>query len=290
MNAVREAAAPRAGARVSLKSSRELGWNGFGAELVGISAGSHRVPGSAMHRVGVHVGAPVRAHCVCDGTRLARLQAEGDADVIPAGLDGVWTDDGDCTILSVSFEDHFVRATAQQLSRGSARWAIRPRLQLRDARLQHLAWALRAELEAGAASDPLFAESVATAMVVRLLDGAPPSPPTRRALLAPRVAARVIDYIEGHLDERLTLAELAALAELSTPHFKALFRATVGLPVHQYVVRRRVERARTLLEKGALSVTQVALETGFAHPSHMAHWMNRVLGVTPRDVVRTRGA
>jgi AraC family transcriptional regulator len=58
------------------------------------------------------------------------------------------------------------------------------------------------------------------------------------------------------------------------------------MPVHQYVVQRRVERARTLLLQGRLSASQVALETGFAHQSHMAHWMNRLLGVTPRELAR----
>ncbi|MBV8260851.1 MAG: helix-turn-helix transcriptional regulator, partial [Paraburkholderia sp.] len=84
-----------------------------------------------------------------------------------------------------------------------------------------------------------------------------------------------------HLDERLTLEALAVLVDLSVPHFKALFRETLGMPVHQYVVRRRVERARVLLVEGRLSLSQVALEAGFAHQSHMAHWMTRLLGTTP---------
>ncbi|CAM2169337.1 AraC family transcriptional regulator [Paraburkholderia sacchari] len=285
MNAVLENAIAPAAGRVALKSSSALGWRGFGAQMLAISAGRHRIPGTAYHRVGVHFGAPVRANCVCDGRRLARMQAEGDADVIPAGLDGVWTDDADCTVLSIRLEDAFVRTIAEQLVRKPDTAAITPRLQLRDARVQHLAWALRAELDAGEASDPLYAESIGTALAVRLLDAAEPLQ-ARRAVLAPRLAARVTDYIESHLDARLTLTELAALVDVSVPHFKVLFRGTLGMPVHQYVVRRRVERARALLRKGGLNATQVALEVGFAHQSHLAHWMRRVLGVTPRELMR----
>ncbi|WP_028222700.1 helix-turn-helix domain-containing protein [Paraburkholderia oxyphila] len=290
MNAVLEDAIAPAVGRVTLASSDALDWRGFGAQMLAISAGRHRIPGTAYHRVGVHFGAPVRAHCACDGLRLARIQAEGDADVVPAGLDGVWTDDADCTVLSIRLEDTFVREIAGQLVRKPGTATIQPRLQMRDARLQHLAWALRAELEAGEASDPLYAESIGTAIAVRLLDAAGPLEARRVAVLAPRLAARVTDYIESHLDARLTLAELAALVELSVPHFKVLFRATLGMPVHQYVVRRRVERAKTLLLKGGLNATQVALEVGFAHQSHLAHWMNRVLGVTPREIMRERAA
>jgi len=60
----------------------------------------------------------------------------------------------------------------------------------------------------------------------------------------------------------------------------------MGMPVHQYVVRRRVERARTLLLAGRLPLSQIALETGFSHQSHMTSCMKRILGVTARQVRR----
>ncbi|WP_144154719.1 helix-turn-helix domain-containing protein, partial [Paraburkholderia sp. BCC1885] len=97
-------------------------------------------------------------------------------------------------------------------------------------------------------------------------------------------AMRVVDYIDAHLDRSLTLAELAEVAGLSVPHFKLLFRRTFGTPVHRFVVEKRVERAKRLLLQGKLPVSQVALDCGFAHASHMAHWMKRMLGVTPREV------
>jgi AraC family transcriptional regulator len=96
------------------------------------------------------------------------------------------------------------------------------------------------------------------------------------------------DHIEGNLDQRLTLSELAALLDISVPHFKVLFRETFGLPVHRYIVQRRVERAESLLLTGRLGAAQIALEAGFAHQSHMAHWMIRLLGVSPSEVVRSR--
>jgi AraC family transcriptional regulator len=276
---------PHSGTRQSLMSSASLGWSGFGAEMIGISAGTHRLPAIAQHRVGVHVGAPVRAVCRCNGQRSARIQAHGDADVVPAGLDGEWSDDANCTVLRIWFADDFVLTTLDRLGARPAHAQIRPQFQLRDARVQHLAWAMRAELEAEDASDRLYAESLCTAMIVRLAGAATPDDGKRRTL-SPRAAARVIDYIEAHLDERLTLTQLAALVELSVPHFKVLFRETMGVPVHRHVVQRRVERARVLLQQGRLSASQVALDVGFAHQSHMAHWMKRLLGVTPREIAR----
>lgn len=277
---------PYAGPRASLRSSAGRGWKGFGAELIAIPAGVHRIPASVHHRVGVHVGTPIKAHCVCGGRRLSRIQAHGDADVIPVGHDGEWTDESDCTVLRVWIGGEFAKTTFEQLGVKPSQAQIEPRLQFRDPRFQHLAWALRAELEADEKSDPLYAESLCTAMIVRLTQGAPALVEKRRTL-APRMVARVVDYIESHLDQRLTLTELAALADLSVPHFKVLFRETLGMPVHRYVIERRVERARLLLLQGSLSTSQIALETGFAHQSHMAHWMNRLLGVTPRELIRS---
>jgi AraC family transcriptional regulator len=284
MNAVTPIPQPHSGSRIALCSSKSLGWQGFGAELVNVSAGLHRMPAFRHHRVGVHVGAPVRAHCLCNERRHVRIQAHGDADVIPAGLDGQWSDDAACTIFSVWIGEEFARRTVQQLALRPGGAQLRPQFQMRDPRFQHLAWALRAELEADDASDPLYAESLCTAMVVRLIGGAPALDDKRRTL-APRTAARVIEFIDAHLDQRLTLSELAALADLSVPHFKVLFRETLGVPVHRYVVQRRVERARTLLLQGKLNASQIALDTGFAHQSHMAHWMGRLLGVTPRELL-----
>jgi AraC family transcriptional regulator len=73
---------------------------------------------------------------------------------------------------------------------------------------------------------------------------------------------------------------------VSASHFKTLFKRSTGLPVHEYVIQRRVERAKALLLRGELPASQVALEAGFAHQSHMARSMRRVLGVTPSSISR----
>ncbi|GJI90882.1 helix-turn-helix domain-containing protein [Duganella hordei] len=269
--------------RVVVRSSEGRAWDGFGAELFTVSAGLHAIAARPHHRVAVHVGAAVKAHCACDGRPSARIQTQGDVDVVPAGVDGRWNDDAGCTIFGVWMTEDFVRAATEQMSGAAGRRQLHPQLQLRDPRFVHLAWALRAELEAEAASDPLYAESLCTAMVVRLVCGEAPAD-VKQQKLGTVPAARVLDYIESNLAKRLSLSELAAVAGLSVPHFSALFRQTLNMPAHQYVVRRRVERARTLLLHTKLSMSQVALDVGFAHQSHLAHWMNRILGMTPRDV------
>lgn len=69
-------------------------------------------------------------------------------------------------------------------------------------------------------------------------------------------------------------------------YLKTLFKRSTGVPVHEYVVQRRVERAKVLLMRGELPASQVALQAGFAHQSHMARCMRRVLGVAPTALAR----
>lgn len=73
---------------------------------------------------------------------------------------------------------------------------------------------------------------------------------------------------------------------LSASHFKTVFKRSTGVTAHEYVIRRRVERAKLLLRRGDLAASAIALDAGFAHQGHMARWMRRILGVTPAAIAR----
>ena len=75
---------------------------------------------------------------------------------------------------------------------------------------------------------------------------------------------------------------MAAVARLSPYHFARQFKAATGLPPHQYVIARRVERARQLLQRrGDLSLAEVAARAGFSDQSQFSHHFKRLVGVTP---------
>jgi len=75
---------------------------------------------------------------------------------------------------------------------------------------------------------------------------------------------------------------MAAAAHLSVYHFARQFKAATGLPPHQYVIMRRVERARQLLQAGTdLSLAEVAAHAGFSDQSQFSHHFKRLVGVTP---------
>jgi AraC family transcriptional regulator len=92
----------------------------------------------------------------------------------------------------------------------------------------------------------------------------------------------VVEYIEEHLEAGPSLEQMAAVARLSVYHFARQFKAATGVPPHQYVILRRVERARHLLQAGTgLSLAEVAACAGFSDQSQFSRHFKRVVGVTP---------
>lgn len=233
------------------------------------------------HRLKVHAGAPVRGAC-----RTQRfVYTRGDLDIFPAGQSDVWEEEATNTSLVVRLAPALMRRAAEDMGLNPERAGLQPRYHFRDARIEHVAWALESEREEGHPGGLLYTESLGLALAFHLLGRYPAPLEGTHGLAGPRLK-RVTEYIEEHLDRNLSLARLSAVAGVSESHFRALFKRSTGLPVHEYVIQRRVERARTLLLRGDLPASQVALEAGFSHQSHMARCMRRVLGVTPRSLAR----
>jgi AraC family transcriptional regulator len=259
-------------------------WQGLAATLIDTHAGAVRAVARDAHWLVVHMGRPVRASCRLDGRSQTRLQCRGDVDVVPAGAEGVWQDDRASRVLLLELQPSLVRATAAQLQLDPKHAQLAPKLQLRDPRIAHLAHAVEAELAAPTPGSALYSESLAIALATRLLAHAGTAPAQSASTqpgLPRRKLLKVTEYIEANLASALTLTELASVAGLSTSHFKVLFKRSLQLSVHQYVLRHRIERARLLLETDTLTLAEIAARTGFSDQSHMARWLRRTLGTRP---------
>jgi AraC family transcriptional regulator len=146
-------------------------------------------------------------------------------------------------------------------------------------------WAVDAEVTAGGAGGPLAAESLANVLAVHLIRHVLTAPQSarRREGTLPRAKLRaVIEYVEQHLDASPTLEQIAALVRLSPYYFARQFKRATGLPPHQFVVLRRVERAKRLLQAVThLPLAEVALHAGFLDQNQFAYHFKRHVGVTP---------
>jgi len=152
--------------------------------------------------------------------------------------------------------------------------------------------AVNDELSAEGGGDHLTTESLVNVLAVQPIRNAwALRPPARRpdAALPRKKLHAVVEYIEEYLDTDLTLAQMAAAVHLSVYHFARQFKAATGMPPHQYVVTRRVERAQQLLRKSDLSLVDIAASAGFSDQSPFSTHFKRVVGVTPRQFRKSAG-
>ncbi|WP_371767901.1 helix-turn-helix domain-containing protein [Massilia sp.] len=249
-----------------------------------VPSGRFDSPVDERHVLCLHLGGPVPVSYRAGKAERQGVRLHGQFCVVPGGSSTRWTLSRPATSLLLRLAPAHLCATADDMGRGARAFDLAPAIHVRDPQIERIGWMMQAEDHDAHPGGRLFADSLASALAVRLVALQSPSRiAPARALPAWRLR-HVIDYIDAHLDQDLTLAELAAVAGFSPSHFKALFRQATATPVHRFVLERRVERARLHLLEGRLSVTEVALETGFAHPSHMARWMRRLLGRSPSQV------
>lgn len=149
--------------------------------------------------------------------------------------------------------------------------------------------AVDAEL-AGGLGGPLLAESLANVVAIHLL----------RQILSPRRLAfrrqttlsrarlcAVIDYVDEHLGGSPSLTQMAGHEDLSPTYFASQPKRSTGLAPHRYVIQRRVERVKQMLQaNGDLSLAEVALRVGFSDQSQFSLHFKRLVGVTPRQFKR----
>jgi len=163
---------------------------------------------------------------------------------------------------------------------------------VRDPMVEQLAWALLGANEIGGALGRLYADCISMALVARLLAGTGRAATTARpkvAKLAQWRLRRAVDYIDARLAEAVRLGEVASAAGLSRMHFAAQFKATTGLRPHEYLLRRRIERAQEMLVGTRMSLVDVGLSVGFQTQSHFTSVFRRFVGQPPLAWRESRG-
>lgn len=246
------------------------------------------IPARPNTTIAIHVGRSVLVECKRGGITHRGVSVHGYSDIIPAGTPSRWEMKDTDTVLLVSVAQALLKDVAEESGLDPRKIQIVNRFQTRDTKIEHIGWALKEEMETGYPNGRLYIESLAQALAVHLLNrhsSQSREVASQNGGISGRRLKQVLSYIEDNLAQDLSLQSIAEVSGLSASYFKTAFRTSVGHPVHQYVIQRRVERARSLLAAGDLPISQVALETGFAHQSHLAYHMRRVLGVTPKTIL-----
>jgi AraC family transcriptional regulator len=263
-------------------SSQDRLWSGIEAKIYETSVGSSQVGPIPHCCITMHLSAPIFSTCRADGPPVRRLQVRGDIDLLPPGSYAAWRDESETLMFAVTLHKALFCAAAQSMGINPDRIAIPPQMQVRDPHIEHIALALIAELESEDRFGRVYAESLGVALASHLL---------RRYLQRASVNVpagishsrirRVLDYMHDNISKDLSLEELAQVANVSPSHLKVVFKEAIGMPVHQYIIRHRVERAVQLIARNDLPLTEIATLVGFSNQSHMARFTRRIAGASP---------
>jgi len=174
---------------------------------------------------------------------------------------------------------------------GNAGRAIRPRLFFFDQAIWDTALKLKAEVGNSDPGSRQYADALGLVLMhelIRLERAASAATAPLRGGLPTWQQRRVMEFIEEHLAEEISLAALAEVVDLSLYHFARAFTQSFGVPPHRYHMARRIDRARGLLEKPALSVTQIGIQIGFREASSFTRAFRKFTGLTPTEYRRQR--
>ncbi|GHO62658.1 AraC family transcriptional regulator [Ktedonobacter sp. SOSP1-52] len=267
-----------------VQSSSGKGWNGLDIAEVIHPLDDFALPALPRHILIVNLSAPSTVQ-----ERLAGRQGQlgtGNLVILPAGAPTNWhlEREGEVRHLHLYLSPTFIQEIAASADIYPDTVEFVGTLGIFDPQIESIALSLLSELRSDGLGGKLYVESLANILGIHLLrqhsSVKQPSLP-RSVGLDKMTLRRVSMYIEDHLAEGLSLSEIAAVASLSPYHFTRLFKASTGFSPHQYVIQRRIERAKLLLSTTNWSLTIIAHAVGFANESHLALHFKRLTGLIP---------
>ncbi len=266
-----------------LKSSGGLGWNHL--SLVHKRIPSLQTPElqPLQHIIEINLSPSAQVECRADGRLYQPSVGYGAMLLAPAAGCYQMANLGEMESMSIALDREFVARTAYEfLAVGQVELMLT--MGTFDPLVYGIGMSLKAELESSASAASLYIDSLANTLATHLLRRYASRSVARMepgAGLQRHDFVPVIDYIEASLEQAIELEELAQIAGMSRFYFCRLFKATIGLTPHQFVIRRRVERAKNLLRQSRLSIAEIAVACGFANQDHLTRYFKREMRVTP---------
>jgi AraC family transcriptional regulator len=152
-----------------------------------------------------------------------------------------------------------------------------------DRLLESVLWSLAREMRDRAQPlESVYVEHAAAFLMAHLMHAAKPDRrPQPYAGLSEATLRRVIEFMEEHLDQAISLAALAALTGTGVDVFARNFKACMGVPPYRYFLERRMHRAKALLAASDKSIAEIALEVGFSSQTHFTTQFSKLVNISP---------
>jgi AraC family transcriptional regulator len=262
----------------------------------------HRLAGSTTARL-LHVAQPAGAFpdpplpefliyvCLAGASRLAFDWGCGlwaapwhpsDISIAPPNIATDIHVDRPHAFLALALPAEFVRSALDSLSpHRPPHFGELHAATFRDDFVARLFRDLWQQASCGEAQFQLLTDGLVFGMLSALAQRSHKSADAPQRGLDQRSFARVRDFIEACIGDNMSLHDLARVANVSLMHFARQFRLVAGTSPHQFVLDRRVARARALLDLTAHRIVDIAAAAGFSSQAHMTSTFTKRLGVTP---------
>jgi AraC family transcriptional regulator len=242
----------------------------------------HRVIQASDHLVIVHLSGPVRVERDLSGERERQRIGTGGLFILPPDRDFGVALLAPLETVHLYVRGHLLRAAARELCKGDPDGIeFLPRLGERDPLIEQMGRMICAMM--AEEQTDFFADGVSRLLAAQLVrhhsTGMQVELP-RITGLSQRQMDAVHELIEERMEEPLSIDNLADAAGLSPIHFARRFKRTTGKAPHQYLIERRIARARNLLA-GDLPIAEIAYRCGFSHQEHLTRLFGRQQGTTP---------
>jgi len=191
---------------------------------------------------------------------------------------------GPYDVLHMHIPNALIAECARDMAGHPAQVLCSANVPCKDMTVESLGRALLEASHMGGSFGQLYADCINIAIVARLVSSAnrmTACPRPKVAELARWRLKRALDYVEARLDKPVSLADVASSAGLTRMHFATQFRAATGMRPHDFVLRRRIDRAQELLRDPKLALVDVALSVGFQTQAHFTTVFKRFAGETP---------
>lgn len=264
-------------------SSDDLGWRGLCAyRFTNPYRWQLKLPAVSSHMIVAHMANPCVMATRWNGVMRKARSVPGSIMIMSAGQESWWEWTGDICEVQMHLDPAVLSAAALEITDKPVH--LIDGLGIVDHELLGIAQKLSAELLAPGLGGRLFADAMAHWLTITLLRRHSTLRCERfeRIDVPPHKIRVALDYIEENLCEDVTLESIATAAGVSPFRFARGFKRATGRAPHQYVVMRRLERAKELLRSTDRAIGDVARTVGFSTPSHFTSVFRRHCGATPR--------
>ncbi len=268
-----------------LLSSRKIAWEGISLEHLHLPAIDISDVTAMSHHLTLQLGTPKTIEVKVNGKFSRQQMIPGNVCITPVQhFHGIrWQ--SEMEVLTMTLEPSFVMEALQESVNPERVGLIMHRGQS-DPLIREILLALKVELEVGCPSGWLYGEAMGTALAVHLLKTYTTLQSTSFQSgdrLPQHKLTQVLEYIQVHLAQDIRLADLAALTGMSHYHFCRLFKHSLEVTPHQYIMQQRIERSKQLLKQKDLAIADIALMCGFKTQSHLTTLFRKSTGITPRS-------